>query len=1027
MRATNGRRASAVQSSSGQPTAQSQHLGIAVQRPKTSFVGTTTDLRSQLGTGKSSPSCASKMLTVSTEKLSTSQSSVDPLSGSASSLHLNHMASAVGAGTSSSATNPESSASPSATSGGDGDTHATSAKDDSNNQLCAYHDCNSLAAGWGLGLGPAGTSFEGPTGASQAQSPSEEGDGKSNELLASCPAFRNELGTEPIRRIGLSRPSVSNAFPMSRPPDETTSRDSLETWQREHTAAEAGILEDVSNVYLGGRLCAARQPKTVIEPQDIGSYYFRHCFASRSHIDYFGTDDTLGPMAISMVRETSERKERSGIVSNTLYRLIIRISDVSVMRVAVPEEALPDVAPDKSSRSLMRELLELVCPQIHFGCLRPALPGQKVEDMLLKIDEQPIYTRYKVGVLYCRAGQSTEEQMYNNEHSSPALEEFLDFLGQRVRLRGFDAYKGGLDTKSDTTGEYSIYTEYHSHEIMFHVSTMLPFTPNNRQQLSRKRHIGNDMVTVIFQEPGALPFSPITVRSHFQHVFIIVRVNSPCTDNVSYGVAVSRAKDVPAFGPPIRRGATYQKCAEFHDFLLTKIINAENAVHRSTKFAAMAARTRREALKDLAENHVMSHPNEGPSRIASRFLGGSVKRGKERQQPKPVLGPNVRGALSWLVDVHDHSFNRRISCVLGVSAENIVLLEMPLGTVVFATPTHSVLGWANTEVGLKMYYDHGEMLLMRCCTTEGTDRELNALLKRLEAVTNGEEAKEILLRRSKTTDSLGFHVQEEGVITDVEMYQTAWKAGLRQGSRIVEIEGCAVVALTHDQLTTLLDERMQLRLMMIAPSSDGNPRRGCEDPHCPAIKGQEVQILTPETFAKAPLTYHEMFKIRNKELSTSPHNSPSGSFEERHFNFTAKTQDQRKEQVGSPDTVNVQEQQRLLKKTSTTSSTSPNFKPVASLSHQHSDADMREIIQAIEEFKFDAELPIQFEDDISRYRWHLQRLYKEKKETEKQAEFLRSQLSTEKRSHENTRKQLELLQRYCARLSQNQPEGDEVL
>ncbi|KAK6025307.1 hypothetical protein OSTOST_08804, partial [Ostertagia ostertagi] len=48
-----------------------------------------------------------------------------------------------------------------------------------------------------------------------------------------------------------------------------------------HTAAEAGILEDVSNVYLGGRLCAARQPKNVIEPQDIGSYYYRHCFAGR--------------------------------------------------------------------------------------------------------------------------------------------------------------------------------------------------------------------------------------------------------------------------------------------------------------------------------------------------------------------------------------------------------------------------------------------------------------------------------------------------------------------------------------------------------------------------------------------------------------------------------------------------------------------------------------------------------------------------------------------------------------------------
>lgn len=60
--------------------------------------------------------------------------------------------------------------------------------------------------------------------------------------------------------------------------------------------------------------------------------------------------------------------------------------------------------------------------------------------------------------------------------------------------------------------------------------------------------------------------------------------------------------------------------------------------------------------------------------------------------------------------------------------------------------------------------------------------------------------------------------------------------------------------MTLDQMTNLLEERTQVRVMMIAPASDGNPRRGCEDPNCPAIKGQEVQILTPDTFAKQPLT-----------------------------------------------------------------------------------------------------------------------------------------------------------------------------
>ncbi|VDK75201.1 unnamed protein product [Anisakis simplex] len=114
----------------------------------------------------------------------------------------------------------------------------------------------------------------------------------------------------------------------------------------------------------------------------------------------------------------------------------------------------------------------------------------------------------------------------------------------------------------------------------------------------------------------------------------------------------------------------------------------------------MAARTRREALKELTENFVTAHPNDGPARIASRFLGGSVKR-KERVTPRPLLiGDCIRGALSWLVDVHDHSTNQRVTCVLGVSAETIVLLEKPSGAVIFATPTHSLIGWANTDMGL---------------------------------------------------------------------------------------------------------------------------------------------------------------------------------------------------------------------------------------------------------------------------------------------------------------------------------------
>ena len=42
-------------------------------------------------------------------------------------------------------------------------------------------------------------------------------------------------------------------------------------------------------------------------------------------------------------------------------------------------------------------------------------------------------------------------------------------------------------------------------------------------QLLRKRHIGNDIVTVIFQDPEAKPFCAKNIRSQFQHVFVVVR------------------------------------------------------------------------------------------------------------------------------------------------------------------------------------------------------------------------------------------------------------------------------------------------------------------------------------------------------------------------------------------------------------------------------------------------------------------------------------------------------------------------
>lgn len=68
---------------------------------------------------------------------------------------------------------------------------------------------------------------------------------------------------------------------------------------------------------------------------------------------------------------------------------------------------------------------------------------------------------------------------------------------------------------------------------MFHVSTLLPYTENDPQQLQRKRHIGNDIVAIVFQE-GNTPFAPDMIASHFLHAYIVVQPIDPCTPNTRW-------------------------------------------------------------------------------------------------------------------------------------------------------------------------------------------------------------------------------------------------------------------------------------------------------------------------------------------------------------------------------------------------------------------------------------------------------------------------------------------------------------
>lgn len=361
---------------------------------------------------------------------------------------------------------------------------------------------------------------------------------------------------------------------------------------------------------------------------------------------------------------------------------------------------------------------------------------------------------------------------------------------------------------------------------MFHVSTMLPFTQNDRQQLTRKRHIGNDVVTIIFQEEGSLPFSPKNIRSHFQHIFIIVRVLNPNTPNTQYSVAISYNKDIPTFGPPLPKNPLFIKSNEFRNFLLTKIINADNAGLRCDKFVQMRMRARNGALKDLVLNYCTKTTLESSSRFGL-FNFGSIKQKKLRSKSLQIFSSSdtllLNGGIFWYADIEDNT--NGFTCYFGISEQNIVAVDQLRKSVVFNVSCNAIIGWTINDLdnSLVIYFDHGEYihLHLKC------KLDLQQVLKRLEYFTKGTKTIELSLEK-KDYGQLGFSIHHDGVVSEVEPYSLAYYRGLKQGTRIVKIMDNYVSQLNHEKMIDLLRKSLFLKVTFLPPFDDGSPRRGLD-------------------------------------------------------------------------------------------------------------------------------------------------------------------------------------------------------
>uniref|UniRef100_A0A8C2JB43 Rap1 GTPase-activating protein 2-like n=1 Tax=Cyprinus carpio TaxID=7962 RepID=A0A8C2JB43_CYPCA len=330
---------------------------------------------------------------------------------------------------------------------------------------------------------------------------------------------------------------------------------------------------------------------------------YRKHFLGREHLNFYCTASNHGNLVLSLRHEEVKEQEYLQIILRTIYD---KISLAGLTE-------LPSVP----------QLAKILCEDIVGLRFSPVL-YPRGSQLIVNYDEHELNNTFKFGVIYQKFGQVRKSVL--NVSSSLA---YIFSLCLVFRFRG------GLDVSHGQTGSQSVYTVFRGQELMFHISTKLPYTEGDIQQVQRKRHIGNDIVAAVFQEE-ATPFVPDMIASNFLHAYILVQVENPGTDDTTYKVSVTAREDVPQFGPPLPIPPIFKKGPEFREFLLTKLINAELACYRSSRFAKLEERTRTELLDNLHnELHkrtqaILGHPlSADEERIENGGHGGileSIKR-----------------------------------------------------------------------------------------------------------------------------------------------------------------------------------------------------------------------------------------------------------------------------------------------------------------------------------------------------------------------------------------------------------------
>lgn len=153
---------------------------------------------------------------------------------------------------------------------------------------------------------------------------------------------------------------------------------------------------------------------------------------------------------------------------------------------------------------------------------KPLLISQNHQRTINVLDYIPPYETHKIGVLYVGPGQANSEvEILRNQFGSVRYAEFLQRLGTLIKLAdATNVFLGGLEMNG-TDGQFAFVWQDDVMQVIFHTATLMPTLDTDPNCNNKKKNIGNDFVTIVYNESGC-DYNIRTVKGQFNYACVII-------------------------------------------------------------------------------------------------------------------------------------------------------------------------------------------------------------------------------------------------------------------------------------------------------------------------------------------------------------------------------------------------------------------------------------------------------------------------------------------------------------------------